>query len=82
MGRCLGAAPNTRSAVVRHNTVYRVTPGSPESLEGRNSASTCPNGTSEESNGIYSKIRCQWSGRSIKTELRQGRYGRLNPQGP
>ena len=66
MGRCLGAAPNTGSAVVRHNTVLRVMPGSPESLEGRNSASTCPNGTSEESIGIYSKSRCQWSGRLIK----------------
>ena len=43
-----------------------MTPGSPESLEGRNSASTCPNGTSEESISIYSKSRCHWSGRSIK----------------
>ena len=47
---------------------------SPESLEGRNSANICPNGTSEESIGIYSKSRCPWSGRLIKTELGQGEW--------
>ena len=82
MGRCLGAAPNTGSAVVSDNTVLGVTPGSPESLEGHNSVNTSPTGASEESIGIYSKIKCQWNGCLIKTKLGQGRYGRLNPQGP
>ena len=72
MGRCLGAAPNTRSALVRDNTVQGVTPGSPKSLEGCNSLNTCPNGASEESISIYSKSRCQWSGRLIKKSLNQG----------
>ena len=82
MGRCLGVAPNIGSAVVRDNTVQGVTPESPKSLEGRNSVNTCPNGAFEESIGIYSKRRCQWSGRLIKIELGQRRYGSLNPQGP
>ena len=82
MGRCLEAAPNTGSAVVRDITLQGVTPGSPEFLEGRNSVNTYLNGASEESIGIYSKSRCQSSGRSKKTKLGQGRYGRLNPQGP
>ena len=82
MGRCLGTAPSSVSAVVRDSTPQGVTPGSPDSLKGRNSVSTCSNGASEESIGIYAKSRCQWSGRSIKKELGQGRYGRLNPQGP
>ena len=59
MGHSLGAAPNIGSVVVRDNVVQRVTPGSPESLEGRNSVNNCPNGASEESIGIYSKSRCQ-----------------------
>ena len=67
---------------MRDSTPQGVTPGSPDSLEGRNSVSTCSNGASEESIGIYAKSRCQWSGRSIKKELEQGRYGRLKPQGP
>ena len=79
MGRCLGAAPNTGSAVVRDSTVHGVTPGSPKSLEGHNLVNTCPNGASEESIGIYSKSRCQWSGQLIKKKLELGRYGRLNP---
>ena len=82
MGRCLRAAPNTGSVVVRDNTIQGVTPGSPDSLEGRNSVNTCPNGASEQSIGIYSKSTCQWSGRLIKKEFGQGGYGRLNPQGP
>ena len=59
MGCCLGAAPNIESAMVRDSTVQGVMPGSPESLEGRNSVITCPNGESEESIGIYSKSTCQ-----------------------
>ena len=82
MGRCLGATPNIGSAVVRDNTIQGVTPGSPESLEGCNLVITCLNGESEESIGIYSKSRCQWSGFLIKIELGQGRYDRLNPQEP
>ena len=66
MGCCLGAASDTGSVVVRDNTVQRLTPGSPESLEGCNSVNTCLNGASEESIGIYPKSRCQWSGRLIK----------------
>ena len=82
MGRCLGTTFNTGRAVVIDNTVQGVTPMSPESLEGRNSVNTCPNRACEEPIGIYTKIRCQWSGRSINKELGQGRYGRLNLQGP
>ena len=80
MGHCLGVASNTGSAVVRDNIVQRMMLESLESLEGRNSMNTCPNGASEGSNGIYAKSRCQWSGCLIKTEFGQGRYGRLNPQ--
>ena len=79
MEHCLGEVPNTESGVVKDNTVQGVMPRSPESLEGHNSVNTCLNGASEESIGIYTKIKCQWSGRLIKTELRQGRYGCLNP---
>ena len=68
--------------MVRDSTPQGVMPGSPDSLEGRNSVSTCSNGASEESIGIYAKSRCQWSGRSIKTKLGRGRYGHLNPKGP
>ena len=82
VGRCLGIAPNTGSVVVRDNIVQGMMPRSPESLEGRNSMNICPNGASEESIGIYVKSRCQWSGCSIKNELKPGRYGRLNPPGP
>ena len=82
MGRYLGAAPNIGSAMVRDNTVQGVMPRSLESLEGRNSVNTCSNGASGESVGIYSKNICQWSGCLIKTKLGQGKYGRLNPQGP
>ena len=64
------------------STPQGVMPGSPDSLEGRNSVTTCSNGASEESIGIYAKSRCQWSGRS--TDLKPGpqSYGRLKPQGP
>ena len=72
MGRYLRAAPNTRNVVVRDNIVQGVTPGSPESLEGHNSVNTCPNGASEELIGIYSKSRCQWSGRLIKKSSNKG----------
>ena len=82
MGRCLGLALNIGSAVVRDSTVQGVTPRSPESLKGRNSMNTCPNGASEDSIGIYVKSRCHWSGHLIKTKLGQGRYGRSNLQGP
>ena len=44
MGRCLGTAPICVSAVVRDSTPQGVTPGSPDSLEGRNSVDTCSNG--------------------------------------
>ena len=82
MGRCLGTTPNFGSVVVRDSTVQGVTPRSPKSLKGHNLVITCSNGASEESISIYAKSRCQWTGRSIKTKLEQGRYGRLNPQGP
>ena len=81
MGRCLGTAPSSVSAVVRDSTPG-VTPGSPDSLEGRNSVNTCSTGASEESIGIYTKSRCQWSGRSIELEPGPQSYGRLKPQGP
>ena len=81
MGCCLGIAPNIGIAVVRDNTVHGVTLESPKSLEGRNSVNICPNGANEESIDIYAKSKCQWIGHSIKIELGQGRYGRLNPQG-
>ena len=57
MGRCLGTAPSCVSAVVRDNTPQGVTPGSPDSLEGRNSVDTCSNGASDEPIGIYAKSR-------------------------
>ena len=82
MGRCLRTAPNIGSVVVRDNIVQGVTPGSLESLEGRNSMNTCLNGANEESIDIYAKNKCLWIGRLIKKELKQGRYGYLNPQGP
>ena len=41
---------------------------SPDSLEGRNSVNTCSIGASEESIGIYSKSKCQWSGCSTDLE--------------
>ena len=44
MGRCLGTAPSSVSVVVRDSTPQGVTPGSPDSLEGRNSVTTCSNG--------------------------------------
>ena len=82
MGRCLGTAPSSVSAVVRDSTPQGVTPGSPDSLEGRNSVDTCSNGASEESIGIYAKSRCQWTGRSIEFEPAPQSYGRLKRQGP
>ena len=82
MGRCLGTAPSRVSAVVRDNTSQGVTPGSPDSLEGRNSVDTCSNGAREESIGIYAKSRCQCSGRLIELEPAPQSYGRLKPQGP
>ena len=57
MGRYLEAMPNIGSAMVRDSTVQGVTPGSSKSLEQRNSVNTCPNGTNEESIGIYAKSR-------------------------
>ena len=82
MGRCLRIAPRRVSAVVRDSTPQGVTPGSPDSLEGRNSVRTCSNGASEEFIGIYAKSTCQWSGRLIELEPRPQSYGRLKPQGP
>ena len=79
MGHYLGIAPNIGSVVVRDNTVQGVTPGSPESLEGRNTVKPCWNRASEESIGIYAKNRCQWTSCLIKTKLGLRRYGRLNP---
>ena len=51
-------------------------------LEGRNSVTTCSNGASEESIGIYAKSRLQWSSRSLNLEPGPQSYGRLKPQGP
>ena len=82
MGRYLGTAPSSLSAVVRDSAPQGVTPGSPDFLEGRISVNTCSNGASEESIGIYTKSKCQWSGRSIELELGPQSYGRLKPQGP
>ena len=82
MGRCLGTVPSCVSAVVRDSTPQGVTPGSPDSLEGRNSVNTCSNGASEESIGIYARNRCQWSGRSTALEFGPQSYGRLKAQGP
>ena len=65
----LGTVPSFVSAVVMNSIVQRVTLGSSEAWEGCNSVNTCPNRTSEESIGIYVKIRCQWNGRSIDLEL-------------
>ena len=72
MGCCLGAVPNIGSVVVRDSTVQGVMPGSPESLEGRNSIDTCPNGAIDESISIYAKSRCQWNGRLIKKSSNKG----------
>ena len=82
MGRCLGTAPTSVSAVVRDSTPQGVTPRSPDSLEGRNSVNYCSNGASEESISIYAKSRCQWSGCLTDSEPRPQSYGRLKPQGP
>ena len=56
MGRCLGTAPSSVSAVVRDSTPQGVTPGSPDSLEGRNSVDTCSNGTSEEPSACTQRV--------------------------
>ena len=53
---------------MRDNTPQGVMPGSPDSLEGRNSVNNCSNGASEDSIGIYAKRRCQWSGRLTDLE--------------
>ena len=82
MGCCLVTAPSSVSAVVRDSTPQGVTPGSPDSLEGRNSVDTCSNRASKESIGIYAKSRCQWSGRLTALEPGPQCYGRLKPQGP
>ena len=82
MGRYLRTVPCSVSAVVRDNSAQRVTPGSPEAWEERNSMNTCSNGASEESIGIYAKSRCQWSGCLINLDPRPRKYGRLKPQGP
>ena len=79
MGRYLGTAPSCVSAVVRDSTPQGVTPGSPDSLEGRNSMTTSSNGASEESIGIYAKSRCQWSSRPIELEPEPQSYGRSKP---
>ena len=79
MGRCLGTAPSSVSAVVRDSTSQGVTPRCPDSLEGRNSANNCSNGASEEPIGIYAKSRCQWSGHLTDLEPRPQSYGRLKP---
>ena len=63
------------------STSKGMTPGSPEAWEGHNSMNTCSNGVSEESIGISTKSRCQWSGRLIHVEPKLWRYGRLKPQG-
>ena len=82
MERCLGTAPSSVSAVVRDITPQGVTPGSPDSLEGSNSVTTCSNEASDEPIGIYAKSRCQWSVRLIDLEPRPQSYGRLKPQSP
>ena len=82
MGRCLGTAPSCVSAVVRDSTPQAVTPGSPDSLEGRNLVDTCSNGASDEPISIYAKRRCQRTGRSIELEPGPQSYGRLKPKGP
>ena len=82
MGPYLGLAPRSVSVVVRDNTTHRVMPRSPEAWEGHNSVSTCSNGASEESIGIYAKIKGQWSGCLIDLEPKSQRYGRLKLQGP
>ena len=82
MRHCLGAPPNIESDVVKDTIVQRVMPGSPKSLKGHNSITTCWNEASEVSIGIYAKSRCQRSGCLIKKKLGPGRYGYLNPQGP
>ena len=82
MGRCLRTAPSSVSAVVRDSTPQGVTPGSPDSLEGRNSVDTCTNGASKESISIYANSRCQWSCRLIELERGPQSYGRLEPKGP
>ena len=82
MGRCLGIAPSTKSAMVTVNTVEEVKPGSLKSLEGRNLVNICPNGACEESIGSHAKSRCQWIGCLIKAKLEPRRHDRLNLQGP
>ena len=57
MWQCLGTAPSSGSAMVRDIIVQGMMPGSPESLERRNSLNTCLNGASEVSIGIYAKSR-------------------------
>ena len=79
---CLRTVPSFVSAVVRDSTAQGVTPRSPDSLEGRNSVITCPNGASEESIGMYEKSRCEWNGCLIDLGSRPRSYGRLKPQGP
>ena len=81
MGRYLGAALNTGSAMVKDNTVQGVMPGSPESLEGRNAVNTCPNGASEGSIVIYSKSRYQWSGCLIKKKAWKREIWPFEPAG-
>ena len=44
-------------------------PGSPKSLERRNSPNAYPNGASEESIGIYTKSKCQWTSCLMKKNL-------------
>ena len=67
---------------MKDSTAQGVSPGNSKAWEGHNLVNTCSNGASEESITIYTKNRCQWSGRLIKIEFEQWRYDRLNPQGP
>ena len=64
---------------MRDSTPQGVTPGSPDSLEGRNSVTTCSNGASEESIGFYTKSRCQWSGPLMDLDPGPQSYDRLKP---
>ena len=82
MGRCLGTAPSSVSAVMRDNTTQEVMPGSCKAWEGRNLVNTRSNGASEESIGIYAKSGYQWSGCLIDVQPKSQRYGRLKQYGP
>ena len=82
MGRCLGIAFSSVSAVMKDITAQGVKPRSPKALEERNSVNMYSNRASDESISIYPKNRCQWNGCLIDLELEPQRYGRLEPQRP